>query len=134
MNELITIGIDIVEKKRFISWIQFKNAQLLKIFSDEEIAYARQKPVFSAERLAVRFAAKEAFFKALQQINPELKMSFLSIAQAIHIKNTEHGMPSLLINTSKLPSYFSKMQFHSSLSLTHSSCCAMACILLRITK
>jgi holo-[acyl-carrier protein] synthase len=58
------IGIDSVAIKRFDSWQYFSVSQLLKVFSPQELEYcfAHQKKM--AERLAVRFAAKEAFYKA----------------------------------------------------------------------
>ena len=60
---IIGIGTDIAEVSRIaksIENIAFKE----KVFSPSEIAYCESK-ANKAERFAARFAAKEAFFKAL---------------------------------------------------------------------
>ncbi len=57
------IGIDLIEVERVAKKIQkadFKN----KVFTANEIAYCEANYT-NAERFAARFAAKEAFFKAL---------------------------------------------------------------------
>ena len=58
------IGVDSVAIMRFTPWQYFSPHQLLKVFTPQELEYcfAHQKKI--AERLAVRFAAKEAFYKA----------------------------------------------------------------------
>lgn len=62
--ELIGTGIDIVEVKRLKQSIKkWKGLFLNRIFTDKEIAYAKNKR-FSYEHLAGRFAAKEAVIKA----------------------------------------------------------------------
>jgi phosphopantetheine--protein transferase-like protein len=60
-----SIGIDLVEIKRFTHWHSFQDTQLRKLFSHHELAYCRAVLCKSAERFAVRFAAKEALFKSL---------------------------------------------------------------------
>lgn len=59
---ILGIGSDLIEVERVknsISKIEFKN----KVFSADEIAYCEKDK--SAQSYAARFAAKEAFFKAL---------------------------------------------------------------------
>ncbi len=58
------IGVDAVEIKRFARWHTFSQKQLLKIFTPQELKYSFENSLKTAERLAVRFAAKEAFYKA----------------------------------------------------------------------
>jgi len=59
------IGIDTIEVPRIANSIQVYGDQFLKrIFSEEEILYSSPKP-HAAEHFAARFAAKEAFAKAL---------------------------------------------------------------------
>lgn len=59
---IIGIGIDLVEVQRVKSLL--KKLNLGRIFTTQEIRYCRSKKN-SAESFAARFAAKEAFFKAI---------------------------------------------------------------------
>lgn len=60
------VGIDLVQVSRVeASLARFGERFLRRVFTDTEIAYATSTPARAAERLAARFAAKEAAFKAL---------------------------------------------------------------------
>jgi holo-[acyl-carrier protein] synthase len=60
------VGIDLVMVSRVEqSLARFGDRFLRRVFTDGEIAYATAAPGSAAERLAARFAAKEAAFKAL---------------------------------------------------------------------
>ena len=62
----MTVGIDLVRVSRVEeSLAQFGERFLKRVFTDGEIAYANAAPAQAAERLAARFAAKEAAVKAL---------------------------------------------------------------------
>ena len=62
----VKVGIDLVQVSRVAESIKsFGDAYLHRIFTDAEIAYATAAPALTAERLAARFAAKEAAIKAL---------------------------------------------------------------------
>ncbi len=62
----MTVGIDLVRVSRVAeSLANFGERFLRRVFTDAEIAYANATPDLAAERLAARFAAKEAAFKAL---------------------------------------------------------------------
>lgn len=59
-------GVDIVEVARIARMIDDHGERFLaRVFTPAERAYADDSPVRRAERLAARFAAKEAAFKAL---------------------------------------------------------------------
>ncbi|MFI5229389.1 MAG: holo-ACP synthase [Gemmatimonadales bacterium] len=61
------VGIDLVRVSRIAeSLAKFGDRFLRRIFTETEIAYALEAPERSAERLAARFAAKEAAIKALR--------------------------------------------------------------------
>ena len=63
---MLRVGIDLVQVSRIAdSLAQFGDRFLRRIFTDGEIAYATAAPGQTAERLAARFAAKEAAKKAL---------------------------------------------------------------------
>ena len=63
---VLGVGVDIVQINRFKFWIEYPKAQLSHVFSKPELDY-----IFSGtqelamQRMASRFAAKEAFYKAL---------------------------------------------------------------------
>jgi holo-[acyl-carrier protein] synthase len=61
------VGIDLVRISRIADSVsRFGDRFLRRIFTPDEVAYARAAPALTAERLAARFAAKEAARKALQ--------------------------------------------------------------------
>lgn len=62
----IRVGIDLVQVSRVTESVeQFGDRFLRRVFTDGEIAYATAAPALASERLAARFAAKEATMKAL---------------------------------------------------------------------
>jgi holo-[acyl-carrier protein] synthase len=64
-RERLRVGFDLVEVSRIRESLDsFGERFLRRLFSDEEIAYAMQVDALSAQRLAARFAAKEAAIKA----------------------------------------------------------------------
>lgn len=63
----LSVGIDLVEVDRIqASLDSFGERFLHRIFAQGEIDYASSSPDLTAERLAARFAAKEALKKALR--------------------------------------------------------------------
>src|SRR6516165_3384002 len=61
-----SVGIDLVRISRIAESLAcFGDRFLTRVFTDGEIAYATASPEHTAERLAARFAAKEAVIKAL---------------------------------------------------------------------
>jgi holo-[acyl-carrier protein] synthase len=96
---IVGIGVDTVEVDRFVSWHTKPVCALKRIFSDEEIAYCVQDSKRSAERFAVRFAAREAFYKSLgQNITHGQKIPFFTIMRAITVKRLANGEPSLSVD------------------------------------
>lgn len=126
------LGIDAIEIERFAYWHTYKPQQLLKIFSPEELQYAQQNPLKQPERLAVRFAAKEAFYKALCSRYKDLSFSLLFICQNVEVKLVNQ-IPKLQVNWSVLQQK-GKFSFKASpltlLSLTHTKTTAMAVVIL----
>ena len=60
------VGIDLVRVSRVAASLeQFGERFLRRVFTDAEVAYATSSPSLTAERLAARFAAKEAAIKAI---------------------------------------------------------------------
>lgn len=62
----LKVGMDLVQISRIqASLAKFGDRFTQRIFTEHELAYAVSSPVLRAERLAARFAAKEATMKAL---------------------------------------------------------------------
>jgi holo-[acyl-carrier protein] synthase len=82
------IGIDIVHIKRMERWLG--NAKLLqRFFHPDEIAFALSLGKNASQTLAARFAAKEAFGKALGTGLAEVKLTEITVI------NKENGKPEL---------------------------------------
>lgn len=122
------VGIDIVHVQRFNEWGSWSDQKLRRIFSVTEIAYAKQNALFTAQRFAVRFAAKEAFFKAFQQLYPEKKISLLTVMNSVFVAKKESGQPYLVIDHEKIGINSLK----ANLSLSHTACCATAVVQLQL--
>jgi holo-[acyl-carrier protein] synthase len=83
----IGVGVDIIEVRRVENLVKKNPRFLSKVFTDTEIAYCSSK--FNPyQHFAARFAAKEAFFKALGR-----KIKWTDVG----IKNLPSGKPVLEI-------------------------------------
>lgn len=100
------IGTDIVEVARFASWVNDQQ-KLETLFSAQEIADCvtdNASALHIAERLAARFAAKEAFYKALSStlvtLNelPQQPFTLMFSAKQIAVTIGSLGEPHLLVN------------------------------------
>jgi holo-[acyl-carrier protein] synthase len=126
------IGIDSIEIERFSQWHTYARTTLERIFSPQEIDYCLKVPVKTAERLAVRFAAREAFYKALCMMEPSLHFPFLTICKKMSIKETAEGLPKLVVDWQSLfnnkKKNFSSLIIH--LSLSHNQTTAFALVII----
>ena len=60
------VGIDLVQVPRIAAVLaRYGDRFLNRVFTPQEIAYCARRPKWTASALALRFAAKEAFSKAL---------------------------------------------------------------------
>lgn len=110
LNEL---GIDIAEISRFRDLPYEKNKKFYeKIFVNNEIKYCLDKKD-PYPHFAVRFAAKEAFFKASQKTLECID---------VEIKNTSTGKPELYIHRRKTKNIL--------LSLSHTKELAVAVVVI----
>jgi holo-[acyl-carrier protein] synthase len=86
----IGTGVDLIEVRRIKEAInKWQETFLNKIFTHREIRYAHEKR-FYFENLAARFAAKEAIFKAIGNLNLRW--------QDIEILNNGEGKPLVYLN------------------------------------
>ncbi len=112
---IIGIGVDIIDVGR-IRKLAEKNPRFLeRVFTAEEIAYCSGK-MNEHQHLAARFAAKEAFFKALGK-----KIKWTDVG----IVNRSSGKPDLVIKDQES---FPFDRTH--VSLSHLQDYAVACVVL----
>ena len=123
------IGIDLVEINRFALWHTFSDTRLRRIFSEQEVKYCRAVPVKSAERFAVRFAAREAFFKALGHRGSQ-SVPFLTVCKKVWVVNGDRGAPYLMVDWEGLMGA-SKAIMQPFLSLSHTGTVATAMVILQ---
>ena len=123
---IVGIGIDSVEIERFEHWYHFSEKKLLRIFSPKEIDYCLQNKQKSAERFAVRFAAREALYKALSSSNPDYILPLLTLCK--HIQVERNPTPHFIINTIVIPLPATTTTL---LSLTHTTTTATAQVILQ---
>ena len=88
------IGTDIAEVKRFVKWVK-DPSMLERFFNEKELSSAGSEAA-RCQHYAVRFAAKEAFSKALGT-----GISGFSLKE-VYITNNSEGKPSLNIEGAAL--------------------------------
>lgn len=113
---LIGVGIDVEDIDRFSKISIEKNKSFLeKIYTRAELKYCLSKK-FPAPHLAVRFVAKEAVYKALQNILDQKTLNY----NEIEIVKKKTGAPIAKIKYNKFKN------FNILISLSHSKDIAMA--------
>lgn len=122
---MIKVGIDAVDIRRFDHWIGYTKAQLEKAFTQQEINYCRTQPSKAAERFAVRFAAKEACYKALSPLCAR-PLPFLLVARHCEVA-LKNGIPALIIQWDAVGLCKS---YNAELSLTHTDSLALATVII----
>jgi holo-[acyl-carrier protein] synthase len=116
------IGVDIIEINRFALWHTYATRTLLRVFSQEEINYCLQDVTKSAERFAVRFAAREALYKALSYAYPDVTIPFLTLCKYVTI--TKIGSRPYLVLADECGIDVQDLVIH--LSLSHADTVAVA--------
>ena len=137
---ILGIGVDIAETFRFKEWKDYSKERLLKIFSEPELSYLKKEQGASMEEFfASRFAAKEAFFKALSNALMSLKLtkegfSFEFARCYIEVIKSTWDIPILRINwkafEEKIGAILPKIKVH--LSLSHEKSVAVAFVILSL--
>lgn len=128
---ILGIGIDSVEINRFDDWHSYEAPKLQKIFTPREIEYCLSVSKVSAERFAARFAAKEAFYKAVGGFKPDYIIPFATMAPLIEIEKNPNGSVCIAVPWKKiLHDDTFKQNIYSFVSLTHTRTHATAVIIL----
>lgn len=120
---ILGTGIDIVDNERIKNWLD-DDLILKRYFSPEEIAYVRSKKKSAAASLAARFAAKEAFGKAL---GTGLHGISLKDIEVIPDKN---GKPELKLRATALKAFEKSGGGKVFLSLSHDSVFSIAQVII----
>ena len=111
------IGIDIIEIERIKKAVAKSGDKFLKkVFTDHELTYCNKKSKLKVPELAARFAAKEAYMKALGTGLRGIHF------KEIEIRNDKAGQPYLKVRGKFLP------KVH--LSLSHSLDFAVAAVVI----
>jgi len=118
------LGIDIVEVERIAEKIAKDNGFRELVFSANEIAYCESK-THKYEHYAARFAAKEAFFKALGTGWPEG-----TAFNEVEIVNDEQGKPEIKLLGLTHTTIGALGNFNIMVSLTHIKSAASAVVIL----
>lgn len=129
---ILGIGIDIARIDRFEAWNSYSRKQQLRIFSEQELV-----PLIP-EKLATRFAAKEAFYKALSSALVSMgkthkTFTLMSICPLVSVDTDgTWAVPQLVVNWDKLfvliDTTISNHRVH--LSLSHEKDYATAFVIL----
>lgn len=90
---IVSTGIDIVEVYRIAQSLERTPRFRERVFTEAEREYCDAKGAAAAQSYAGRFAAKEAFFKALKT-GWRGKMSW----QDVEVVNDENGAPSFKLS------------------------------------
>jgi holo-[acyl-carrier protein] synthase len=117
------IGIDAVYIKRMEKWVA--NRKLLeKFFHQDEVDYVTSRGKSAAQSLAARFAAKEAFGKALGTGLANI------ILKDIMVINNGNGRPEIKLFNSAQDAFEKTGANRAHISLTHEKDSAIAMVVL----
>jgi holo-[acyl-carrier protein] synthase len=100
---MVRVGIDLVEVERLEGFLARRgNRALARLFTPGEVAYAmRARPPLRYQRLAARFAAKEAFIKALGRPVPFRELEVIPGAEGPCLRWQGRDFPLSLTHTRK---------------------------------
>ena len=135
---ILGIGIDVVHVDRFVRWNDYPPHRLYRVFSEQEITDCRDtNGALVPEKLAIRFAAKEAFYKALSSALVNLELQFkpfalLAVCRFIEVLYGAHGVPILHVEWKSLQGLgqFQLPKTISHLSMSHEKHCAVTMVLI----
>ncbi len=121
---MVGLGIDAVDIERFTHWSAWSHTKLKRIYTPDELLYCLSIQEKAAERLAVRFAAKEALYKALSPLltSPLPLLTLFPLCAVI----LNRGMPTLHLQWDRV----GLKEQSILLSLTHTKTTAIAVVLL----
>lgn len=122
---ILSIGIDIVEVYRIRQTIARTPRFAERVFTAQERSFCDGKGVAAFQSYAGRFAAKEAFLKALKT-GWRGKITW----QDIEVVSDKHGVPSLRITGEAAKILTDRGAIHVHLSISHTADHAIAEVIL----
>ena len=117
------IGVDMTTVERFMKWVE--TPDMIDRFFNKEEKTSNPNPVFQKEHYAARFAAKEAFGKALGT-----GITGFNLCD-VYIKSEENGRPVLMVEGSAekmLKKIYGNCSLHVSLSHERNNAIAVVII------
>lgn len=120
---IVGIGVDIVKVKRFERWLN-NQGLLERYFHPEELRTALSRKGGVCQSLAVRFAAKEAFGKALGTGLKDFTLRDIAVG------NNHNGKPEIVLFETALEALKKSGAKKIHLSLSHEKDVAVAMIVL----
>ena len=134
---ILGVGVDITHIPRFKKFKDYSDEQLYKVFSFQEITDCTNNGELDCARLATRFAAKEAFFKALSATLVKLNLthqefSFLFACKHVSVVKKTWDVPQLEINWAGFEAKINKKlpKLSVELSISHEASHAVAFVVL----
>ena len=122
----IRCGTDIIEVRRIEKSLESVAGFAKKVFTDGEIAYCDKKKAGRYESYAARFAAKEAFLKAIG-----IGMYAGAAFNEIEVENdAETGAPTLVLHGGAMEQYVKSGCRSMSVSLSHTAETAVATVVM----
>lgn len=120
---IVGIGVDIIQIKRIERWLE--NAKLLeRYFHPDEVVYSKSRGGGAALSLAARFAAKEAFGKALGTGLANI------VLKDIMIYNNSNSKPEIMLYGTALAAMEESGANKAHISLSHEIENAIAMVVL----
>ena len=125
---ILGVGVDIAQIDRFEQWSNYSRKQLAKIYLEAEMDFCfdKEKSIFVVQKLASRFAAKEAFFKAFSAMlikldKTENDIPFLFVCKQVEIVRGHWNVPYMKVNWGEIESKvgYSLPNVQVNLSISH---------------
>jgi holo-[acyl-carrier protein] synthase len=122
----VCCGVDIVDVKRIEDTLTANAKFAAKVFTEAEVVYCESKKLGKYESYAARFAAKEAFLKALG-----IGMyAGAALTEIEVVKDRATGRPDLRLSGGAADIYGKKDGFSISVSLSHTEDTAIAIVVM----
>ncbi|ULQ59712.1 holo-ACP synthase [Brucepastera parasyntrophica] len=120
---ILGIGLDVVHVKRLEHWMEIPGL-LERFFHPEELSAALRKGAGATLSLAARFAAKEAFGKALG-----IGLRGITLKNIL-VVNNHNGKPCMTLFGNARDAFLKSRGVNIHLSLTHESDNALAMVVI----
>lgn len=123
---VVGLGIDVVDISRAVAMLESHRKRVLeRLLTAGELEYVTRMP-HPPRHLAVRLAAKEAVYKALQSLPDARGVGW----REIEVTRTQHGRPEIALTGVAARVLASRQGARIHVSLTHSELSAVAVAIL----